>query len=115
MPAGLPRVTVQLPAKPWWHSRTLWVNVLVFVLAAAESRLGLLQPLLPVNVYELLALLLPVVNAWLRLVTTRAVSLRDPAQAAPPFAQPPAPASMPVTAPDTPLPAILIDGEEIDP
>lgn len=59
--------------KPWWQSRTLWVNVVVLMLAAAEAQLGLLQGVLPGGLYAWVAFALPVANAGLRLVTTTAV------------------------------------------
>lgn len=60
-------------AKPWWQSRTLWVNAIVLALAAAEDHVGLLQPVLPVNIYQLIAFALPVINAALRFITTQGV------------------------------------------
>jgi hypothetical protein len=80
MPTGTPEITVTFvpPAKPWWRSRTLSVNALALALAAAESQLQMLQPLLPVNVWMLLAFALPVVNAYLRAITTTAVQLVPP-------------------------------------
>ena len=59
--------------KPWWLSRTLIVNALLLGLAAAESQLQVLQPLMPMNVYALLAFALPIVNAALRVVTTQPI------------------------------------------
>ena len=44
-------------------------------LVAVEANTGVLQPLLPVNVYALIAGLLPVVNTVLRVVTTTGVSV----------------------------------------
>lgn len=73
MPSGLPRVTFDLPAKPWWASRTLWFNGLALALAALESALQFMQPLVPVNVFLALAIVLPLVNMGLRMVTTKAV------------------------------------------
>lgn len=67
------RMLISEDAKPWWQSRTLWVNAIVLALAAAEDHIGLLQPVLPVNVYQLIAFALPVVNAALRIVTTQGV------------------------------------------
>ena len=66
------------PAKPFWHSRMLWFNVLVAALAAAEAALGLLQPLLGEYRYALLAFTLALGNAVLRVLTTRALTLREP-------------------------------------
>jgi NAD(P)H-hydrate repair Nnr-like enzyme with NAD(P)H-hydrate dehydratase domain len=57
--------------KPWWKSKTLWVNAMVAALAAFEAGTGLLQPLLPANVYAVIAFLLPAINAVLRIVTTQ--------------------------------------------
>lgn len=84
MPAGLPTVQVQvLPAaKPWWQSKTLWLNALVLLLAGAEAQLGLLQPLLPVNVYALVAFGLPLANGLLRLVTAQRLAFKAQEDAA---------------------------------
>ncbi len=57
--------------KPWWQSKTLWLNAIAAGLVALESGTGRLQPLLPVNFYTLLAVGLPVINAWLRVITTQ--------------------------------------------
>ncbi len=62
--------------KPWWTSKTLWVNAAFAALLAIEAKLALLQPLLPVNFYALVATVLPAVNAVLRIVTTHALVLR---------------------------------------
>ena len=97
MPDGMPplpntlQVQVVPHAKPWWTSRILIVNALALALAMAESQLQLLKPVLPVDTFTLLAFLLPVVNAGLRLVTTTAVSLGQPVPVAP--AAPAAPPS----------------------
>ena len=65
-------------AKPWWRSRTLWFNLVVGLLAAAEAGLGLLQPVLPVNAYAVLAFGLAVGNAGLRVVTSARLIGRTP-------------------------------------
>lgn len=59
--------------KPWWHSRTIWLNVIAAGLVALEASTGLLQPLLPVNLYTAIAVGLPVINAMLRIVTSQAI------------------------------------------
>lgn len=59
--------------KPWWQSKTLWVNALVLALAAAESQLQVLQGALPGGLFTWLAFALPVVNAALRFITRTAV------------------------------------------
>jgi hypothetical protein len=78
MPHGVPVLQVQpvaAPSKPWWKSRTLWVNAVVLLAAAAESQLQVLQPLLPVNVYALVAFVLPLLNVLLRTVTQARLSI----------------------------------------
>ncbi len=66
------------PPKPRWKSKTYWVNLLILALAGAEMQLNLLQPALPVNVYALLAFLLPIVNVALREVTSTPVGKLPP-------------------------------------
>jgi hypothetical protein len=61
--------------KAWWKSRTLWVNAMAAMLVALEAGTGVLQPLLPINLYTALAVGLPVVNALLRVITTSGVKL----------------------------------------
>lgn len=63
-------------AKPWWRSRTLWFNAVCAALATAEASYGVLQPLLPVPVYALLSVALPVGNALLRVLTTQGLQAR---------------------------------------
>ncbi len=68
------------PPKPRWKSKTYLVNGVVLLLLAAETNLKVLQPLLSVNVYQLAAFILPVVNFVLREYTDRGVgSVRQPA------------------------------------
>ncbi|OYZ76010.1 MAG: hypothetical protein B7Y09_22425 [Polaromonas sp. 24-63-21] len=59
--------------KPWWKSKTLWVNAVVLALAAAESQLNVLQGALPGGLFTWLAFGLPVANAALRFITSTAV------------------------------------------
>ncbi|MDP2008221.1 MAG: hypothetical protein Q8K45_21325 [Rubrivivax sp.] len=81
----MPQIDVKFTpaAKPWWKSKTVWANALVLLLAAAETQLNVLQPLLPVNVYALVAFVLPVLNLWLRGVTALALSFKAPAPPSP--------------------------------
>lgn len=65
--------------KKWWKSKTLWINGALLAMAAAETQLNVLQPMLPVNVYSVMAFVLPVVNAYLRFVTTQAIGKTEPA------------------------------------
>ena len=62
--------------KPWYLSKTIIFNVLVAVLLAVETVTGLLQPHLPANLYVIIAVGLPVINAALRVITSQAVSLK---------------------------------------
>lgn len=62
--------------KSWLKSKTLWVNATVLGLATLEANTGLLQPLLPVNFYNLVAVLLPIVNTYLRVITTEALGTK---------------------------------------
>lgn len=57
--------------KPWWQSRVLRINAAAAALAALEANTGLLQPLLPVNFYSAMAVVLAVGNAALRVITTQ--------------------------------------------
>lgn len=52
----------------------LWLNVLAAALVALEETTGVLQPLLPVNFYAALAVALPVANAVLRVITSKAIT-----------------------------------------
>lgn len=61
--------------KPWYTSKTLWVNAVVAALAALEAGTGILKPFLPSNFYAIVAVGLPVVNAVLRIVTTQGLAL----------------------------------------
>lgn len=61
--------------KAWWKSRTLWINAVAAMLVALEASTGMLQPILPVNLYTALAVGLPIANAFLRVVTTSGVKL----------------------------------------
>lgn len=60
--------------KKWYQSKTLWINAIVAMLVALEAGTGLLQPLLPVNLYTSIAVGLPIVNALLRVVTSKAIA-----------------------------------------
>lgn len=61
--------------KRWFTSKTLLFNACAAGLMALEASSGLLQPLLPVNIYTAFAVLLPVVNAVLRVLTSKGVGL----------------------------------------
>lgn len=61
--------------KPWYKSRTLFLNSVVAGLVALEAGTGMLQPHLPVNVYTAVAVGLPILNAMLRVLTTHGLRL----------------------------------------
>lgn len=75
MPSGVPGVVVTQPSKPWWCSRTLWFNLVVAGLAAAEGTFAVLQPLLPGMVFQVLTFTLVVGNALLRAITSKGLTL----------------------------------------
>ena len=60
-------------SKKWYQSKTLWFNGVSSSLIIAESNLHFLQPMLPVNVYVFFAFTLPIINMWLRLVSTQGI------------------------------------------
>jgi len=66
--------------KCWYRSRTVWFNLvctLPLLLDAAAQNLGLLQPLIPVRWYPLMAAVITLANLWLRSVTTSGITLRQ--------------------------------------
>ena len=74
MPSGLPGVVLTQPSKPWWQSRTLWFNLFVALVAAAEAGFANLKPLLGDSVYQVLTFTLVVGTALLRVITTKALA-----------------------------------------
>jgi hypothetical protein len=56
--------------KPWYKSKTIWFNVLIAALTALEASFGLFEGILPLNIYAVLATLLAVGNAVLRIIST---------------------------------------------
>lgn len=63
-------------AKPWWQSKTLWLNAAAAGLIALEAQFSLLQPFLPGNVYAWVATALTVANAALRVITAAPIAFR---------------------------------------
>lgn len=61
---------VVVTQKPWWQSKTIWLNLISALLIALELKFDLLQPLLPSNVYAWLAVAITVANGVLRVVTS---------------------------------------------
>lgn len=63
--------------KPFWRSKTLWLNTLVAVLTMLESQFALLQPQLEPAHYILLLSALAGVNVFLRTVTHQKVEFKN--------------------------------------
>ncbi len=68
-------VAVTPPTKPWYKSRTIWFNVIVAILIALETALHIVQPFIPGNIYAWSLLLLIIVNAGLRIITSQGLTL----------------------------------------
>lgn len=60
-------------SKKWYHSKTMLFNLLVASMLLIEQNLNFLQPLLPINIYALLSFVVPLVNMWLRIITTKGI------------------------------------------
>lgn len=60
---------VVLTPKPWWQSKTVWLNLISALLLALELKFDLLQPLVPGNVYAWMSVAITVANGILRVVT----------------------------------------------
>lgn len=61
--------------KKWYHSKTLIFNAVVASLIALEATTSIFKPYVSDLFYVVLAVVLPVVNAMLRIVTTQAIEL----------------------------------------
>jgi hypothetical protein len=59
--------------KSWRKSKTLWFNAVVSGLVAAEAGMGVLQPVVPVNIYATAVFVLGVGNAVLRFLTSQGI------------------------------------------
>lgn len=62
--------------KRWYCSKTLWFNLILLMLAAAETQLNVLKDVLPGGLYAWLAFILPVGNAALRFLSTTALTVK---------------------------------------
>lgn len=71
---------VVVTVKPWWQSRTLWLNFIAAMLLALEAKFSLLQPMLPGNVYAWFAVALPMANAALRVITAVPITFSTASQ-----------------------------------
>ncbi len=69
---------VEARAKKWWQSKTLWFNLLSVVAAGMAVAESLdLQSQMPPWAGAVFLIVVAMVNAGLRLVTTRAITLTD--------------------------------------
>lgn len=59
--------------KSWLKSKTIWVNAIIAKLAIVEANTQLLQSVLPTNIYVIVAIVLPIINIFLRTITTEAI------------------------------------------
>lgn len=60
--------------KRWWKSKTLWFNSIMAALVALEASIGQLSAIIPANWYAIIATVLPVGNAILRVISTTGIS-----------------------------------------
>lgn len=60
-------------SKKWYHSKTIWFNAMAASLLLIEQNLPILQPLIPLNIYTVATVVIPLVNVWLRTITTKGV------------------------------------------
>lgn len=60
--------------KKWYKSKTLLMNIGILALTLVETQFSILQPMLPVNVYAMIAFGLPIVNGVLRVITSAALT-----------------------------------------
>lgn len=65
-----------MKCKRWYCSKTLWFNLILLMLAAAETQLNVLKDVLPGGLYAWLAFILPVGNTALRFLSTTALTVK---------------------------------------
>lgn len=64
-------------SKCWFKSKTLWFNAFMAAFGALEATAGLLQPHFEANVYAVGMVVLAVVNAVLRVLSTKEITLKN--------------------------------------
>lgn len=62
--------------KPWWCSKTLWLNALAATFLLAEANVSALQGLVPETLQKWLIFGLPIINVWLRVITSQGLSFK---------------------------------------
>lgn len=60
--------------KSWYKSKTIWFNMAMAGLVALEAGLSQLSALVPANWYAIIAVVLPIGNAMLRIISTTGIS-----------------------------------------
>ena len=60
-------------SKKWYRSKTIWFNAAAASLLLVEQNLSVLQPLIPLNIYTVATVVIPIVNVWLRVITTKGI------------------------------------------
>jgi hypothetical protein len=60
--------------KPWYTSRTFWLNLTVLGIGAAADNVAQLNGLLPVSIFKIVSFGLPVLNIGMRFITTQALT-----------------------------------------
>lgn len=66
--------------KPWWQSKTLWLNAIAAGLVALDAVLGPLIKDHTTAVYVGLSIFLAIANAMLRVITTQAITTEQKTQ-----------------------------------
>jgi heme A synthase len=59
--------------KPWWKSKTLWLNTLLAAGVVVEANIGLLQAKLGAQAYLAVAGFAAAANCFLRFITTQPI------------------------------------------
>ena len=60
--------------KSWYKSKTIWFNLIMAGLTALEASLNQLSVIAPANWYAIIAIILPVGNTMLRIISTTGIS-----------------------------------------
>lgn len=61
--------------KPWYKSKTVWVNAVIAALSSLELSTGILKPYLPTHWYIIVAVFLPMINVALRVITNQKITI----------------------------------------
>jgi len=61
--------------KAWYTSKTIWFNTFVASMLNFESNLVFVKMVLGENWFGILSIIVPIINIWLRAITTKGVKL----------------------------------------